>query len=151
MRYACLLTAVTLLIACAKSVEHDEIAARKRALEFAQTVLLNQDFEGGYALLSDGGRRYLPLDKFKETLLRLHPRRFPVTVGATEYEPMPGETAIYIYLTGENSGEHFSYTVTLEGSAANGYRVSRLTRGTGVLSSGKDRRKFSNNISRASE
>ncbi|HEU4341016.1 MAG TPA: hypothetical protein VFU31_05545, partial [Candidatus Binatia bacterium] len=106
---------------------------------------VRQDFENGYALLSDSAKRYVPLEKFKETMLRLHPKTFPASVTATQYEPMPGETAIYIYVVGENSGERFYYTLTMEGTSRSGYRVSRLTRGTEPSSPSKDRQKFSNN------
>jgi len=44
---------------------------------------------------------------------------------------MSGEKAIYIFLTGENSGEDFYYKLTMEGTAATDYRVSILDRGSG--------------------
>lgn len=141
-----LLAAVSLLIGCVKSIDHDEVAAGKRAVEFAQVALVKQDFERGYALLSDSAKRYVPLDKFKETVLRLHPKTFPVSVTVTQHEPMPGETAIYIYMVGENSGERFYYTLTMEGTATSGYRVSRLNRGAEPLSPSKDRQKFGKNL-----
>jgi hypothetical protein len=48
-----------------------------------------------------------------------------------EFEPMPGgEKAIYIFLTGDSSGDRFDYKLTLEGSAATDYRVTNLEPGT---------------------
>jgi hypothetical protein len=116
------------LMACKGSIDHDEISAAKTAVEFAQAAFVRHDIESSYPLLSDSARRYVPPEKFKETLSRLHPRAFPVSVTATEYEPMHGEKAIHIYLTGENSGERFYYRLTLEGAAATGYRVARFYR-----------------------
>jgi hypothetical protein len=49
-------------------------------------------------------------------------------VKALEYEPMAGEKAIYIFLTGQDSGEHFYYRLALEGAANTDYRVIRFGR-----------------------
>src|SRR5919197_5448540 len=110
MRYR--LLALALVIAsmgCKGSVNHDEISAAKSAIEFAEAAFVKHDFDHSYALLSDSGKRYVSHETFKETLARLHPKAFPVSVTASEFEPMPGEKAMHIYLTGENSGERFYY------------------------------------------
>jgi hypothetical protein len=132
MRILFFLLAATLAAACAKSFEHDPKRAAMRAEEFAQTVFVRRDFDTGYTLLSDGARRYVPPEKFKETVIRSHPKNFPTTVAATDYEPMSGEKAIYVYLTGENGGERFNYTVTLDGTAASDYKVTRFSRNGGA-------------------
>jgi hypothetical protein len=119
------------LISCAKSVQHDETLAGKRAIEFAQVALVNKDFERGYDLLSDGGKRHLSREKFKETITRMHPRNFPTKVMAIESQPMPGENAIWVYLTGQNSEEQFAYRLTMEASGNGDYKV--LTFDTGVV------------------
>jgi hypothetical protein len=117
-----------LVLGCAKSFEHDPKTAAQRAEEFAHVVFVRQDFERGYAMLSDSGKRYVPQEKFKETVVKSHPRRYPTKVAATDYEPMSGEKAIYIYVSGENAGEQFNYTLTLDGSAADDYKVTRFSR-----------------------
>jgi hypothetical protein len=124
-----------ILVACTKSFEHDHSLAAKRAEEFARATFVRQDIEQGYAMLSESGKRYVPLEKFKETVVKLHPRSYPVKVAATDYEPMVGEKAIYIYLTGENAGEHFYYTITLDGTAATDYKVTRFGRGSSAFGS----------------
>ncbi len=129
MRYHFLpLVFVMGLTGCAESVNHDEVLAGRRAVEFAQVAFVKHDIENGYALLSDSTKRHVPLEKFKEVLARMHPKAFPTSVTATEYRPMPGEKAIYIFLTGENSGERFYYRLTMEGTATTDYRVLRLDR-----------------------
>lgn len=128
------LIALVLLLAltsCAKSVKHDEALAAKRAIEFAQVTLINKDFERGYELLSDGGKRHLSREKFKETLTRMHPRNFPTKVTAIESQPMPGENAIWLYLTGQNAEEQFGYRLTMEATGNNDYKV--LAFDTGVV------------------
>jgi hypothetical protein len=121
--------------ACAKSFDHDPKAAGQRAEEFAQAVFVRQRFDEGYRMLSESGKRYVPLEKFKETVIKSHPRNYPTKVAATDYEPMAGEEAIYVYLSGENGGEQFNYTLTLEGTRTRGYKVTRFSRGGASSSS----------------
>jgi hypothetical protein len=117
-----------LVFACADKFEHDPRTAAKRAEEFAQVVFVRQDFDNGYAMLSESGKRYVPPEKFKETVTKSHPRNYPARISATDYEPMPGEQAIYVYLSGDNAGEQFNYTLTLQGTAASDYKVTRFSR-----------------------
>ena len=131
------------LFACTKSIDHYPALAAKRAVEFARVAFIRQDTDGAYALLSNSMRRYVPLEKFKETVSRLHPNGRPSKIEAVEYEPMPGEKAMYIYLVGHDSGEQFEYTVTLEGTAATDYRVSKFTRGArSYVPSSSEKKKF---------
>jgi hypothetical protein len=141
------LVAVLWLTGCAESTKQDENLAAQRAIEFAQIVLVNKNFDQGYELLSDAGKRHISLAKFKETMTRLHPSGFPTSVTAKEYQPMPGENALWIYLTGENPEAH--YRLTMEATASGDYKVLTLDSG-GVgrmfpLSS--DKKEFSKVIS----
>jgi hypothetical protein len=104
------------LTGCAESIKQDENLAAQRAIEFARIVLVEKNFDRGYELLSDGGKRHISLAKFKETMARLHPRGFPTTVTAKEYQTMPGENALWIYLNGENPEMH--YRLTMEATAS---------------------------------
>ena len=124
----CLFVFAVELIGCMETIHHDEASAGKKAEEFARVVFVKRDFENGYGLLADGTKRYVSLEQFKAVLSKLHPKAFPRTVTALEYEPMPGEKAIYIFLTGENSGEQFYYRLTMEGTATTGYKVLRFDR-----------------------
>jgi hypothetical protein len=135
------------ILGCTKPIEHDQALAAKRAVEFAEVSFVKQDLEKGYGLLSDSARRYVPLDKFKETVSRLNPSGRATNVTATEYEPMPGEKAIYIYLNLKNSEGQVAYTITMEGTAGTDYRVSKIIRAdSSFLPSTKDRKRFSNPI-----
>jgi hypothetical protein len=128
---------------CSEKIKHDETLAGTQAVEFARMAIVQQDFERSYQLLSDAAKRYVPLDKFKQALIRMHPNNHPIKIKATEYEPMPGEKAIYIYLVGDNSGEAFYYTLTMEGTAATGYKVSKFTAGNrSFLPSTNERKPF---------
>jgi len=143
------LLAVVWLTGCAESTKQDENLAAQRAIEFAQIVLVNKNFDQGYQLLSDGGKRHISLAKFKETMTRLHPRGFPTGVTAKEYQPMPGENVLWIYLSGENPEDHFHYRLTMEATASGDYKV--LTVDSGVVgrmfSSVSEKKTFSKVIS----
>jgi hypothetical protein len=142
----CLLAALV-FPGCTKPIEHDEALAARRAVEFAEVSFVQQDLERGYALLSDAAKRYVPPDKFKETVSRLHPSGRATNVSATEYEPMPGENAIYIYVDLKNSAGRVAYTITMEGTAAADYKVSKIIRAdSSFLPSTKDRKRFSKPI-----
>jgi hypothetical protein len=129
-------------IGCAGSVQHDEALAAKRALEFAKVVLIDKDFAKGHAMLSDGGKRHIPLDKLKQTVASMHPRNYPSKVTALEYEPMVGENAIYIFLSGYTGDELISYRLTLEGTAATDYKVLKIDQGTGFPTFSNQKRSF---------
>ncbi|HEY7716577.1 MAG TPA: hypothetical protein VIE90_18835 [Candidatus Binatia bacterium] len=131
LRLTCWITAVLTIavVSCAESVKHDEVAAAKTALDFARTVFLEKNPQKGYEMLSQGGKRHVPLDKFRQTIAAMHPRNYPTKVTALEFEPMAGEKAIYVFLTGRNEDQQFSYRVTLEGTAATGYKVLKVDQG----------------------
>jgi hypothetical protein len=117
------LAALVILASCAESVKHDETLAAKRAIEFAQAAFVDKNPEKAYELLSDGGKRHLSLEKFKETVTRMHSRGFPTKVTAKEFQPMPGERAIWIYLAGQNVDDQFGYRLTMELTDNGDYKV----------------------------
>jgi hypothetical protein len=133
--------------ACAESVKHDQTLAAKRAIEFARTVFIDQSFERGYELLSDSGKRHVPFDKFKQTIVAMSPRSRLSKVIATEYEPMPGEKAIYIFLKGQNGGEQLTYRITLEGTAATDYKVLKIDQGASFPTLSNQKRTFETPLS----
>ena len=138
---ATLLLAMT-LTSCAESVKHDETRAAKAALEFGRMVFFEKNFDKGYDMLADGGRRHVPRDKFKQSIEAMHARNFPIRLSAMEYEPMADEKAIYIFVTGQNDDEQFNYRFTMEGSAATDYRVLKIDQGSGFFALASKKRPF---------
>jgi hypothetical protein len=138
----CSLILPLVLMGCIESIDHDPAVAGKRAEEFAQIVFVKQDIENGYTLLADGAKRYVSREQFKAVLTKLHPRAYPKNVTASEYEPMPGEKAIYIFLLGDNSGERFYYRLTLEGTAKTPYKVLRLDRASEPYPPSSDKKRL---------
>jgi hypothetical protein len=127
-RSALLICTIVPLIGCAEKIDHDPAAAAAKAEEFVRVAFIEHDVTRSYELLAVGTRRYVSLEKYQEVIGRLHPKGYPSAVKAGDFEPMPGENAIYIFLAGENAGESFYYRLTMEGSAATGYRVLQFDR-----------------------
>jgi hypothetical protein len=130
------------LTGCVDSIEHNEVQAAKKAEEFVEIAFVRNDSERAYGLLAAATKRYVPPEQFKRVLARLHPQGSPKAVRAIEYEPMKGEKAIYIYLAGEHSGEHFYYRITLEGTAAGEYRVLKFERSLEPYAVSPERKKI---------
>ena len=149
-RFCTLVVALALITqGCADVVKHDEKLAGRRAIEFAQAVLVNKNFAKGYELLADGGKRHIPMEKFVESMKRLHPRGFPTRVTAKEFQPMPGENAMWIYLVGQSSEDQFQYRLTMEATGNGDYKVLNIDNGQvgKFFSSGSDKHTFTNPIS----
>ena len=127
--YPCMLLLCGIAASCAESKPQDENLAARRAIEFVQITLIDKNLDLGYERLAPGGKRHISRDKFKETMTRLHPRGFPLKITATEYQPMPGENALWIYLTGQNGDEHFQYRLTMQATDSGDYRVLTLDNG----------------------
>ena len=140
--YFCPIVFAVGLMGCMETINHDASSAGKKAEEFAQVAFVKQEVENGYGLLADGTKRYVSLEQFKAVLSKLHPKGFPKTVTALEYEPMPGEKAIFIFLTGENSGQHFYYRLTMEGTATTAYKVLRLDRADQPYPASSDKKRL---------
>ena len=143
LQFLSLLLAVA-LAGCAEPIEHNAVQAAHKAEEFAELAFVRSDGERGYAMLAPATKRYVSLEQFKHVLSRLHPQGLPRNVRAIEYEPMKGEKAVYLYLTGEHSSEHFYYRITLEGTAATGYRVLKFERANEPYPPSPDRKPIRN-------
>jgi hypothetical protein len=129
-RRSCALVVCTIvaLIGCAEKIDHDPASAAAKAEEFARVAFIERDMARSYELLAVGTKRYVSLEKHQEVIGRLHPKGYPNAIKAGDFEPMPGEKAIYVFLTGENAGESFYYRLTMEGTARTGYRVLQFDR-----------------------
>jgi len=141
MRLLCLLMAVALL-GCVESIEHDQARAAKKAEEFVQVAFVKSDGDRGYALLAPATKRYVSLEQFKRVVARMHPQAAPKNVRVSEFEPMKGEKAIYVYLSGENSGEGFHYRITLQGTAKTEYDVLKFERSNEPYAGSPGRKKL---------
>lgn len=127
----CSLLVYCLLSSCVRVIEHNQAAAATAAEHFAATAFIKKDYPTAHGLLSPASRESIPLEKLGEQVAKMHPALFPTEVKAIEYEPMPGQAAMQIYLKGSAEREEFYYRFVMSGDRHSGYQVSGLWRGSG--------------------
>lgn len=123
-RWVALLIVMIATVAC-EDYSHDENLAAKHALEFAEVTFVQQNFDKGYLLMGDRARAYVPMDKFKETVLSLHRNGYPTKIEVVGAYPIKGEKVVKVELKGiGNADAGFNYSLTMNGTAQAGYRVA---------------------------
>ncbi|MHC4571064.1 MAG: hypothetical protein ACYS0C_03160 [Planctomycetota bacterium] len=100
-----------------------------RALDFAEVVFFQQNYKKAYLLISKDCEE--TFEEFCSGIDKLHPKGFPIAVRATEYEPIPGQEKINIFLYGGNGDEEFYYRLVMEGTCERSYKVFSLERAGG--------------------
>jgi hypothetical protein len=126
---ACLLFPV--LVACSPLptvLNHSPQRAAEEAQRFAEVAFVDRDFRKAYGLLSESGKGHGSAELFEEFIAKEHQSAFPLFVKATDYEPVPGQKRINIYIYGENGGEKFYYRVITVGVKETGYKVAGFDR-----------------------
>lgn len=113
---------------CVKTIHHNPDVAAINAVEFARVAIIQSDYSTAYQKLSDGARQQLSVDELKTSIEKMHPNNWPRSITASEYEPVPGQKAIHIFLRGKNDKEDFVYLLSLEGTADTAYTVSGIIR-----------------------
>jgi hypothetical protein len=137
------ITVIVFFTNCSGSViGHDEDMAAKSAIQFAKIAIVQHDIQNGYSLLSENAKKTITLEKYSEVFSQMHPASYPLSLTADEFEPIPGQKGINIFLHGESGAEQFYYRLTMEGTAGNGYKVSGLYRGNGPYPPSKLRQKL---------
>ena len=137
------ISAFVFLISCNVTViSHDEDMAAKSAIEYARVALVKQDIQNSYSLLSDSVKKTVSFEKHFQVLSNIHPFLYPISLAAEEYEPIPGQKGMNIFLYGENGSEKFFYRVIMEGTARTGYKASGIYRGNGPFPPSKLRKKL---------
>ena len=131
-RNAALLSLTALaFVSCVNVISHEPKDAAQAAAEFAEVAFVERDLPRAHGLMSEAARRNVPMGQFTDLVAQMHPNGYPTEVSATEFEPIPGQRAMNIFLRGTGGGEEFYYRFVLEGDARSGYRVTYLGRGSG--------------------
>ena len=120
-------------------LRHEPSMAAKQADRFADTAFIKRELEAAYSMLSDGMKAQVSFEQFKGLLTKMHPSGYPMKVQSKEFEPIPGQKAMNIFLIGERADEKFYYRFLMEGVKETDYRVSGLWRGQGPYPSSKMR------------
>ena len=110
------------------AIRHNQEMAAIKAILFAKEAFIDLNQPEAYSFLSEEMQRNVSLDKFIETIGQMHPVAFPRVVTATEYEPMPGQKSMFIWLYGENEKEKFYYRLTMAGTTETDYKVAGMFR-----------------------
>src|SRR5262245_16388457 len=119
------------LSSCVRVIEHKQANAARAAERFSETAFGKQNYAAAHGLLTPAGQEGIPLEKLTKDIAKMHPAAFPKTVKAVEYEPMPGQTAMQIFLRGTADDEEFYYRLVMVGDKHSGYQVSEYWRGSG--------------------
>jgi hypothetical protein len=144
-----ILTPLLWIAACSPTMSilnHSPSLAAQEAQRFAQAALIERDFQKAYGWFGEGGKAAASFDQFTEALRSSHPMAFPQSVTAIEYEPIPGQRGMNIYLFGENGNEKFYYRFAMEGVKETGYKVSGLWRHDGPYPPSSSRRRLDESL-----
>jgi len=109
-------------------IVHDEDAAARKAVEFADLAFIKHDAPAAYALLTSETRSQIPIAKFTEVLDQMHPSGYPTSVTATQYEPIMGQRMMNILLVGQNGDQKYFYRFVMAGTKETGYAVGGFFR-----------------------
>lgn len=137
------LLAIAALGCNARVLSHDPQTAAGAALQFARLSFVQGDLDGSYTLLWDDTKKALPPGKYREAVSAMHPGSRPLNLTATEFEPVPGQEMMYIFLHGQNGSESFYYRLVMQGTVRTGYKVAGLFRGSGSYPASNMRQKLS--------
>jgi hypothetical protein len=133
-----------LIAACAACSFHaskqNPDAAAVSAVEFAKTAFVEREVERAYDLLDPEFQAYAPRERFAEVLTTMNSPSSPVVVTTTDFEQIPGQDGMNIFLTGESGDEKFYYRLAMKGSEEKGYRVAGVFRGPRPYAPSEQRR-----------
>jgi hypothetical protein len=114
-----------------RPVHHDLSQARAVAKHFAARAFVDQKSERAYLLVSDKMKQDFAMAEFHEAIIKLHPDGFPSSIAVDEFEPIQGERALNVFVTGSDGERKYFYRLRLYGDKNDGYRVEQFARGSG--------------------
>lgn len=135
-RFVQSVTLVLMAASCAscapriRTLRHDPTIAAREAQAFVEAAFVEQNFKHARTYMSAEMRKH-PLSEIEASAGKIHPKGHPTTVSATEFEPIPGQAAMNIFLVGDAESEKFYYRVVMAGTADEGYTVAGFWRGSG--------------------
>jgi hypothetical protein len=109
--------------------KHNERLAAKEAEKFAETAFVKRNYEEAYKLLPKEVDAAFTVDSLREMVTSMHPTyEYPTIIKATDYEVLPGQQQVNIYLTGDVFGKPLYYFLVMIGTEQKGYKVRSLYR-----------------------
>jgi hypothetical protein len=128
----------------ARILRHDQNVAAARAEEFLTHAVVEQDFAAAHQMFGDEAKQRVSQAALADLVRQQHPKGFPTSVRAIEFEPVPGQAAIQIFLLGESPSEKFYYRVPLVGTVEDGYSPDGIYRGNGPYPTSPLRQRLGN-------
>jgi hypothetical protein len=122
-----------LLSTCACSAttsRQDPEKAAASAIVFARAAVMDGDLDKAYSLLDDDVRANASKERFVEAMRKTVLGKRPDSLTAIEFEPVPGEDEVNIYLIGESSDGNLHYRIPMRGNSTDGYKPMGILRGT---------------------
>jgi hypothetical protein len=109
--------------------KQDPDKAAAAAIVFAKAALVDRDMDKAYGLLDPEVQSNASKEKFAEVAMSIVADITPTVVTAMEFEPVPGQEMMNIYLTGEKGVEKIYYRIPMRGDAEKGYKPIGILRG----------------------
>ncbi|HTM56750.1 MAG TPA: hypothetical protein VL175_22145 [Pirellulales bacterium] len=107
---------------------HSPDLAALKAQEFADTAFVKRDYKAAYGLCAPETRAAVSYPAFEAELAKLHQDEFPSRVEATEFEPLPGQAAMNIFLIGHGDTKELYYRIPMAGTSEHGYKPTGFFR-----------------------
>jgi len=137
MRYLCFILTIALCLAASCSIKivnvikHNQNDASKVADKFANLAFIKSDYAAAYNLIDPELQKTVSVERLKDEVAKMHPNDRPASLQAIEYEPIPSQHAMNIYLKGTLDKTEFFYRLLMTGDQESGYKVGGFFRGKG--------------------
>lgn len=127
-----LLVVAIFSMTCVQMISHNQDVAASSAVKFLNLALIDKNFVEASEKLAQGSRNAQSVKEVEAMATRLHPNDGPTIIKAVEYEPIPSQKAMRIFLVGENKeGTNYFYMVVMQGTVEEGYGPSEVHRNDG--------------------
>lgn len=104
-------------------IYHSEELAAQQAVQFIEIALINRDHAQAYLLFSRNSRKNFSFERSKSLYEEIPPEYFPAVIRATDYEPIPGQRGMHIFLSSANERKKLYYRLIMEGTKQTNYKV----------------------------
>jgi len=111
----------------ASVLNHSPSAAAAIAQRYVDLLLVRKDADAAYGLVDADARARVSVETLQEAVAKAPGYGQVTSVQAVEYQPVPGQPAMDIFLTGSAGGRTFYYAVRLSGTRDEGYLVNDLS------------------------
>lgn len=117
--------------ACINVSRHKPILAAASANAFVQAALVEKNIDKAYGMLDPELQARTSKADFAQVITTMTTPTAPLSINATEFEPIPGQEGMNIYITGESDRETFYYRIPMKGTQLKGYKPVGIFRNQG--------------------